>query len=344
MPPPRTILPNKYLDYFVIRPYEWHQNKIGYYHVSQIGSSHVNLDPKKHSGPCLRDTFFVFIPIDKKKQSLLTTGNFEVGNIFHGHVEDIKKTNNPFHFPEFPLQRLMDRNGQKLIILGSIDLPRQKILTFKDNANKPIPIHITDLKTASEFTFPYDNSEDNQNPTHFDQVTIYGFWLMNYYLRRKYNRLVDLTVAYLNKHEAYTGEQVRKYNNEAAKVIFVDFIKRAFILDKKIRQFMKILNEYENKLLEVGPDKFTDEMRESYHIRLNECLPDREPHHWCKYCNNRFRCRDNVVYDCDVRKYSIEEIEVFYKNETGKNAIWRGKHTKAFDSYSYGFKVEGDEL
>jgi len=343
--PPRTLLPNKYLKYFIIKPYEWHQNKIGYYHVSQIGANNQRLEPKDHSGPCLRDTFYGFIPIDVKLQSLNTQGNFGVGNIFHPHVENIQKTNNPFNFPEFPLQKLLDHDGQKIIVLGSIDLPRQKILTFDDNADDPIPIHITDLKTASDYTFPYDNSVMNRNPTHFDQVYIYGYWLINYYLNSKYNKLIDLTVAYINKHEAYTGEQVEKYDNDHGVGIFIDFITRAFTLDTKLRRFMKIYSEWCDHCVEElkGNEKNTNLMLE-LKIQMNECLPTREPHKWCKFCDNRFRCRDNVVFDCDVRKYSVEEIEVFYKNETGKNAYWRGKHTKAFEKYAYGFKLEDNEL
>lgn len=342
MPPPRTILPNKYKKYFIIRPYDWHQNKIGYYHVSQIGNNNQDLKQKEHSGPCLRDTFYGFIPIDVKIQSLITEGNFGVGHLFHGHIEIIQKTNDPFNFPEFPLQKLLDHDGQKIIILGSIDLPRQQILTFDDEAKDPIPIHITDLKTASEYTFPFDNSIMNRSPTHFTQVYIYGYWLMNYYLNQKYNELIDLTVAYINKHEAYTGEQRELYDNDAGMRIFIDFISRAFELDTCLKKFMEIYNEYSDYIKDhPAPGKnHIDE----YKISMNETLPVREPHKWCKYCDNRFRCRDNVIFDEDVRKYSIEEIEVFYKNETGKNAYWRGKHTKAFEKYSYGFRLEDNEL
>ncbi|KKK66584.1 hypothetical protein LCGC14_2962610, partial [marine sediment metagenome] len=79
-------------------------------------------------------------------------------------------------------------------------------------------------------------------------------------------------------------------------------------------------------------------------IKMNACLPRKEPHHWSKFSKYRFRSRDNVIFDEDVRTHSIEEIEGFYTKETGKKPYYRGKHTKAFESYAYGFKISGDEL
>ena len=343
--PPRTVLPNKFEKYFIIRPYDWHEVRIGYYHVSTIGAYNQNREQKEHSGPCLRDTFYGFIPVDKKKQSLNTQGNFKQGDFIHEKGEGIAKINDPFVFPEFPLQRLLAHGKQKIIILGSIDLPKQKQLTLDDNPINAIVINITDFKSASDYTFPYDNSEKNRNPTHFDQVNIYTYWLLNYYLNNKYITVEDITVAYVNKHELYTGEQKVKYNNDKALGIFVDFVSRAFELDTKLKRFMKIYDEwYDHHLEELkGNEKNTPETIQ-LKIDMIDCLPTKEPHKWCKFCDNRFRCRDNVIFDADVRVYSMEEIEIFYKNETGKSPTYRGKYSKTFDKFAYGFNRPKDEL
>ena len=334
---PNTRLQNEYVKYFIIRERDWHEKKIGYYHVSVVGCNHQYLEPDKHSGPCLRAAFYEYT--SPKEQSLSTKGNFHVGNSVHSEVELKAKINDPFCFPEFPLQRLFEHKGHKIIALGSIDIPTQKELTLEDNAEDPILISVIDLKTASNWTFPFDESDIN--PTHFDQTKIYSFWLITYYLNRKYNKMDELTITYINKHEYYCGEQTQKYNNLEAKEIFTSFIKRCFKLDSRLKKFVKLKHNYDI-LFEDEPKPNEDRVLE-LKLSINKCLPDAEPMHWCKFCDNRNRCRDNVYFDEDVRMYSIAEIEKLYENETGKKSYYRGKHTQAYNKFEYGFKVEAED-
>ncbi len=337
--PPKTVLKNQYLKYFEPEKTEWHRNIIGEYHVSAIGSNQQSLKQNKHSGPCLRNTFYGYIPVDKKEQSLTTRGTFKMGIMMHKVVQMGAKDNRPC-IVEFPLARTFESGEDRITLFGSADLVEFDNIP---EGGKVLYVTLVDLKSASDWTYPYQ--AESLNPTHRDQVVIYAYWLQNFVFNPKVMKISKIRVVYMNKQEAYCGEIDIPYDNDKAVGTWIDFISRAFELDTKLHRFMKIYNEWylyhldELKGLTKNP-KLELELK----MGMNNCLPTREPHHWCKFCDNRFRCRDNVVFDADVRKYSVEEIEVFYKNETGKNAIWRGKHTKAFDTYAYGFKLEGDEL
>ena len=159
----------------------------------------------------------------------------------------------------------------------------------------------------------------------------------------------ELTITYINKHEYYCGEQTQKYNNLEAKAIFTSFIKRCFRLDLRLKKFVKLKSHYD-KLIKDCPKEMgfkkleliEDEQLE-LKLKINKCLPDAEPMHWCKFCDNRHRCRDNVYFDEDVRIYSIAEIEKLYEKETGKKSYYRGKHTKAYEKFEYGFKLKPED-
>ena len=157
---------NKYRKYYYEIDTEWHENKIGTYHVSGIGNSHKDLDPWEHAGPCLRDTYWDYLdPIEDNDE---TAGNFHIGKILHEIIQDIYKHNVPNSIIEFPI--VIKHND--ITIKGSVD-----IIDFDKEA-------IIDIKTASMFTFP--SSEYDYNPTYVSQVSIYSA-LLSYWVFKKMN-------------------------------------------------------------------------------------------------------------------------------------------------------------
>ncbi len=327
--PPRTRLPNKYEKYFEAKPTEWHHNIIGEYHVSTIGVGHQDLEQNEHSGPDLRDTFYEYI--NPLPNNATTRGNFKMGNIIHTEIQAIARANRPC-IVEFPLAKTFINGDQRIKVFGSIDLIEYDDELAKNGIIQAITL--VDLKSASDYTYPY--GPENLNPTHRDQVMIYAYWLQNWILNPKVMRISKIRIVYVNKHEAYCGEVDIIYDNDKAVLIWVEFINRCFELNKQLWKYKKIEEEW--KHLESGNDGLDER------IELNSCLPKSEPHHWSKFSKYRFRSRDNVIFDEDVRTHSIEEIEGFYTKATGKKPFYRGKHTKAFETYVYGFKLKGDEL
>ncbi|MFX0073075.1 MAG: hypothetical protein ACFFAO_18510 [Candidatus Hermodarchaeota archaeon] len=323
-----SSLPNKFEKYFLITPAEWHGYKIGYYHVSTVGCSHTNQFPDSHSGPCLRATFYEYVNA--------------IMDSLHKKVEGNMKIKNPLYFPEFPLQRLFAKksikliNGltlrnPKIITKGSIDLPQQIELTFDNKITDPIYVDVGDLKSASNWTFP--KSEGDINPTHFDQTNIYSYWLQNFYFNPKYVKIRDLSVIYIAKHNRYVGEQTLPYNNQEAMKKYVDFVNRCWKLHTALMSFL-------TSKMNVGI--IHHQGKKEYERQLALCLPEKEPHKWCKLNNYQHRCQDNVIYDKNVKVYTLSEIKELYKQRTGKNAIWGGKFTKNFLKFKSKFKVEED--
>ncbi len=333
--PPRTRLTNKYEKYFEAKPTEWHRNIIGEYHVSAIGVGHQDLEQNEHSGPDLRDTFYEYI--NPLPDSALTRGNFKMGNIMHREVQTDAKANRPC-IVEYPLFRTFIRGDQRIKIFGSIDLIEYDNELAKNGIIQAITL--VDLKSASDWTYPY--GPENLNPTHRDQVIIYAYWLQNWVFNIKVMKISKIRVVYMNKHEAYCGEVNVIYDNDKALLIWIEFINRCFELDKKLHDYTKMYKNYKISLDESNQMKTTKKQKTELRIELNGCLPQSEPHHWSKFSKYRFRSRDNVIFDEDVRTHSIEEIEGFYTEATGKKPLYRGKHTKAFETYAYGFKI--DEL
>ena len=113
---------------------------------------------------------------------------------------------------------------------------------------------------------------------------------------------------YVNKQNEYVGEQTEEYDNNKGLDRWLNFIQRCFQLH-------------------------------DYLIKGE--LPPREPMKWCRYCKYGQRCRDNVIYDEDVKEYTNSEIEELYQQETGKSPIWRGNYTKAFMGFRSKFKISG---
>lgn len=261
-----------------------------------------------------------------------------MGIIMHEYVQRGAKKNRPC-IVEFPLAKTFTSGDQTIKVFGSVDLIE---FDEKPDKNGIATVTLVDLKSASDYTYPF--GPDKLNPTHRDQVMIYAYWLQNWILNPKVMRISKIRVVYMNKHEAYCGEIDIPYDNDKMVGYWVDFISRCFELDTKLIRYIKLSKIWENSLSEFNRIKFTKKMKTDLKIKMNGCLPRSEPHHWSKFSKYRFRSRDDVIFDEDVRTHSIEEIEGFYTEETGKKPFYRGKHTKAFESYAYGFKLKGDEL
>lgn len=289
-----TQLKNLYKEYWIKKEQDWHQNIIGEYHVSSIGFDNSYLDPVSHTGPCLRQTFYDYIA--PKERSDETEGNFGMGNLLHKACQKIYKKNHPNSVIEFPLQQFIKLYGEQVKIMGSID-----IVLFEPLKNGKISVTIIDLKSASDWTFP--KNKDHKNLTHFNQVYIYTYWLLNNILNSDVVKIKELKIVYMNKHNKYTGEQVEPYDNEKGGRIFINFLGRVNYLHAKL---------------------------------LGMELPAREPMRWCKLCDYRVRCKDNLIHDPHL---TISEVEIRYNEETGKSPKWRSKYTKQFLKFKEGFSL-----
>ena len=297
-----TSLENQYQKYWIEVPKEWHENKIGIYHVSSIGCSSERLDPEDHSGPCLRETFYNYINfIDYDDTS---KGNFHQGRLMHKEAQRIYRINHPASIDEFPLGKKITMNGVEVLLLGSID-----IVEFTEDGK----LNIIDFKSASNWTFP--KTEDNKSPTHFNQVRIYAYWLQNFILNKKYQKIDKLKIIYLGKHNLYTGEQEEEYNKTKCMEAWLDFINRAIGLH------FQFLGYNKSKSLDF--------------------LPNKEPHKWCKNCRYSQRCKDDKIFDENIKSYTLKEVEEIYRDKTGKSPKWKGEYSKKFINFKSTFKVIG---
>jgi len=222
-----SLLKNQYKKYWIEDPVEHHKNIIGEYHVSSIGCNNQHLPPNKHAGPCLRQTFYVYVdPMENTNQ---TEGNFHIGRILHAEAQRIYRLNHDASIAEYPLGRKFFIDDEPVIMLGSMDITNE---SFSD---KPYInyIDIVDFKTASDWTFPKDR--DDKSPTHFNQVQIYAYIYDQYNLNHKYNIIRNLHVVYLAKHNLYTGIQPIKYDWTNAIYKYTNFINRIKYLHKQLK-------------------------------------------------------------------------------------------------------------
>jgi hypothetical protein len=284
----RTNIPNEFQKYWHPEFAEWHSYKIGEYHVSSVGISHQHLEPNEHSGPCLRATFYEYINPIEKSDE--TEGNFEQGSDMHKLLQDIVKKWKPNTIIEKPLIILIIKpDGRIIKVMGSEDIH----YIHQPVVPAFVRISIWDIKTASEYTLPPDRK--TKNPTHFDQTYIYAVIDEEYFLHPDKTKIVRLKIIYIDKHNKGVYVQRIKYNPKRGKKKLEEFKQRVIYLDDCL---------------------------------IKEELPDREPHHWCKYCVYQNRCRADVIYDKDIPKYTEKELKIMYEEETGKNAMYKNDNTK----------------
>lgn len=257
---------NEFEEYCVKNPYEWHSYDVGEYHISDIGTDHQDLTPKEHYGPCLRNTYWQYT--DPPDFSLITKGNFLIGNIIHEKLQDIRKINQPLSIAEFPIYEYIEISDDKIALMGSVDL-----VEFIPKPEKRI-LRITDIKTASNWTFP--NSPYAFNPTYISQLTLYTYLLTEYIFKRDFFDEIEMQIVYVKKTNMEIHVQIKFYDREEGKRIFENFLERC---------------------------------EELHNALLNDKLPDPEAMRWCKYCGNLERCvkAGGITYNEDNRCYELDD-------------------------------------
>lgn len=272
---------NKYMDYYINKEKDWHEKKVGFYHVSGVGNNHPKLESHEHSGPCLRDTTYGYLaPLP---QTLSTMGVFKCGDIHHAYIQKQYKKNHPLSNIEFGLQDILKKGKAKIYSLGSIDILDQKWL-FEEKDDGLIHLKILDIKSASQYTFP-KNKYDHK-PTHFNQTYIYAETLMSRYMDREKVVLDDMTIIYVDKNRVNIAELPIEYKESTGLKKYINYKNRCWKIHGCIKK---------------------------------KTLPEPEPHKWCKYCDNRFRCQaDQLEFTergiedrrKDKDNYSIEAWEL----------------------------------
>ena len=207
---------NKYKKYFELVGKEWHDHKIGTYHVSAVGNSHADIDPQEHYGPCLRSTYWDYLdPVENDEKS---EGNFKMGDFLHEIAEANYKKNHPNSVNEFPIVLKISKD---VTIKGSID-----IIDFDDKI-------VLDFKSSSMFTFP--SSEYDYNETYLSQVRIYTALLEYWIIKDTYFKPEKLRVVYIKKHNLETVELDILYDWEEVAEAYGDFLERVKYLDNCLR-------------------------------------------------------------------------------------------------------------
>lgn len=253
MTAPKKPIPNVFLKVWhpelFYEEIDWHEKIIGVYHVSTIGTSHANLDPDDHSGPCLREQFWEYT--DPRPQTQETTGNFEMGDDLHEGWQKIVKKWYPQAIIEKTVAKVFTRNGRSILIVGSQDVHMPLLFNMKTATSKTKRAReIWDGKSASSYTLP--KGKYDKNPTHFDQPKIYGAFEILFELNMNHNCIKRVKIFYFDKHNKGTYIQRQKFDEQEAINKLADCVDRAFYLDKCLRK---------NK------------------------IPEPEPMKWCKYCS-----------------------------------------------------------
>jgi len=249
-------LENEFRKYWHPEFKDWHENIKGVYHISSVGCDHQDLEWDEHSGPCLRQTYWEYT--DPIPDSDETEGNFEEGREHHEKLQKIIKKWKPNSIIEKPLAKIFEREDQKILLVGSIDVEYHHLFDLlTDTAKTKKGISIWDIKTASMFTMP--KGKYDKNPTHFDQTKIYGTMDVLFDLHPLHNKMVRVKIIYVGKHNKRTLTQ-----------------RDIFDLDEGMEKFGSCLDRA------FGLDECLD----------NEVVPKAEPMKWCKYCKYLERCTE----------------------------------------------------
>jgi len=248
---------NEYIDYMINRHTEWHTNEVGKYHISAIGNSHADLDPKDHYGPCIRSTYIDYV--NKLPHSLTSLGNFKLGNILHKHIQKVYKKNHPLCSIEFGLQSLLKLGRMRILSLGSIDIIDQKFIV-KKTYDGLIHVDIVDVKTASQYTLP--KNKYDRNPTYFSQGYQYASSLFKNYFDPEVIVVDEIKILYASKHNLEIYPIKALYEPEIAMEKWKDYVKRCWMTHRCLKK---------------------------------KILPDPEEMRWCKYCKYRFRCGEDSL-------------------------------------------------
>lgn len=251
---PRTNIKNEFTKYWNSTPKDWHENIKGVYHISSIGVNHQDLSYEEHSGPCLRQTYYEYKY--SKPNNDGTSGNLYMGSLLHKKLQKIIKDWKPNSIIEKSLAKIFERDGRKVLLVGSIDVEYKHLFDMeKDTSKTKKQISIWDIKTASDYTLPASRS--SKNPTHFDQVKVYATMDIMFELHPEHNEMKRVKIIYVNKHNLSTHIQREKYSLTEGVEKLGDCVDRAFYLDECLE---------------------------------NRTVPNAEPMHWCKYCKYLRMC------------------------------------------------------
>lgn len=254
---------NLFEEYFIDKDIDWHDYEIGEYHVTGIGISYPDLPSSEHYGPCLRKTYWEYN--DPLPDSIDSEGEFKMGDLLHEEIQKIRKSNKPSIVPEFPLLLPLERKGEVIWVMGSVDL-----LEF-NRKEKKITMLVSDIKTASPYTFP--SSKYQFNPTYITQIYIYTYILTEKVFKESYvEKPEKMEILYIKKASPalQVGKQTKIYDEKEAEKIYKRFKERCWFLHKCLKK---------------------------------EQVPLPEPHRWCKYCKYYDRCKDDLIYDKEERCY-----------------------------------------
>ena len=211
---------NKLTKYFNISEGNWHQNKIGTYHVSAIGNSHQDLEPEEHYGPCLRATATQYTqPPDKTLHFL---GTVHIGKLIHRIIQENFKEKNPNAKIEYPI--IIKKDG--LIFKGSVDILIRE------------PDMVIDIKTANRFTFP--SGKYDYNPTYVSQLKIYAGFLIR--ILENFNP-EKVRIVYVEKSSLKTIEIDVSVSKEELEDAIKDFEERAKYLHECLTQDKFVIAE-----------------------------------------------------------------------------------------------------
>lgn len=273
-----TKLPNKFLEIwhpelFGVKP-DWHENKIGVYHISAVGVNHQDLGYDEHSGPCLRNLYREYT--DPIPDSPSTMGNFEMGEDLHRALQKIVKEWEPNTIIEKPLAKIFTRDERSILLVGSIDIEYFQMFNLKKATSETKrKVEIWDIKSASSYTLP--RGRYDKNPTHFDQTKVYGGFDILFGLNTEHCEMVRVKIIYIDKHNKATYIQREKFIPEEAIEMVGDCVDRAFYLDSCL---------------------------------LNKQIPVPEPMKWCKYCKYLDWCIGQNDVEPIYKRKNIIGLEV----------------------------------
>jgi len=257
--PPKKGLPNKFREVwhpeYFHEEVDWHEKIIGVYHISGIGCGHGDLSPDEHSGPCLRQVWWDYThPIPHNQE---TEGNFETGTEYHTKWQKIVKKWYPQAIIEKTVAKVFTRDIKSILIVGSEDVHMPLIFNMKTaNSKSKRKREIWDGKTASNYTLP--KGKYDKNPTHFDQLKIYGGFEILFELNMDNNEITRVKIFYFDKHNKGTYIQRERFDYAEATEKLGDCVDRAFYL---------------------------------HDCLLKNEIPIPEPMKWCKYCRYLSRCK-----------------------------------------------------
>lgn len=223
---------NEYYAYFEGQPIPWHDYAIGNYHLSAIGVSHQELDPKQHSGPCLKKLYDEYQqkfggcyvePPERK-------GIFKIGIMIHKEIQENAKEKDPSLDVEYALILPLAIGKDVVYVKGSIDL-----LSRYDP-------YLTDIKSSAPYNMP--KNEKDYHISHGDQTILYTY-IYNNKMRNlvEMPEIEDVRIAYVSKHNLDTRICNVDYDDDIGKEYYDDLMGRVKYFHKCLKKQVAPIGE-----------------------------------------------------------------------------------------------------